>query len=68
MRGNVGVKVFALFWISFQLFFAQLYKSRFIRIITILVTEYRVYFIECSMHVVLEVLAMSMLLRTDCAA
>ena len=55
MRGIVGVKVFALFWISFRLFFPNYRKSSFIWIITILVTEYSVYFIEHNVHVVSNV-------------
>ena len=60
MRGNVGVNVLTLFWISFDFSMPNYRRSRFILIITIPVTEYRAYFIERNMHVVLKALAMSM--------
>ena len=63
MRGNVGVKVFALIGFHFDFSLPNYRKSRFIRMITILVREYWAYFIERNMHVVLEALAMSMLPR-----
>ena len=40
MRGNVGVKVFALIGFHFDFSLPNYKESRFIRIITILVREY----------------------------